>query len=210
MRSVKLIVLWLIIAIKSNSQITNPKIFEAKKIYFYGYDFNHFKFIDTKSRASDLVKDCLNGWVTFVNEKHGSQKKLSKALDKEVIINYDPTQSRYSKIDMSERMGVGASYVNKDSIDTYVSRYVFPDKEGIGLIVFIDCFYKPDKLCAMTYVFFDIATKEVLSKVTAESNNADGHGLVNCWGVGMNITIAEFWSIYSKAEKNYLKSTAKK
>jgi hypothetical protein len=204
MKTIKFMVTALLFCNAVKSQV-DKSVFEAKKLYFYGYDFSHFKFVEPAIRESSQIKDHINGWTTFVATAI-TDKKFKTFFDVgEATLNWDIGQSKSKSASVNDIMGVSKSTLPKDSIDVWVSAYNFPDKEGIGMLVFVDCLYKPKNISVTTYVFFDLSDKKVLGKETFEDNEADGYGLVRFWGEGLENNIAKYARVFRKQKSKSLK-----
>ncbi|HWY11853.1 MAG TPA: hypothetical protein VN026_11040 [Bacteroidia bacterium] len=188
---------------------TDHKVFEAKKIYFYGYDFSHFKFVEPSSIESSKIKDNINGWTTFVATAI-TDKKFKTFFDvDEAVLNWEVALNKSKSISADNIMGVSKTTLPKDSIGIWVNAYNFPDKEGVGLVVFVDCLYKPKKTSVITYVFVDLSNKKVLGKETFEDNEADGYGLIRFWGEGLENNIAKYARSFRKQKSSYNKTAGK-
>ncbi len=56
----------------------------------------------------------------------------------------------------------------------------------------------------MTFVFFDIATKQIIIADKFDGNNADGYGLPHYWAEGVTATIGLYApDVFRKNKKKY-------
>ena len=195
----------------ANAQKFDQKIFEVKKIYFYGYDFSHFKLTDTKARSGKEISENIPVWVGFMNE-HTTQKHFCRMLDVDtVVVQSEVAMGKNKSLNGDDLIGFSKNYLPKDSIDKWVSKYTFPAKQGVGMIAFVDCFYKPEQKSIITYVFVDLSSNKVLSKETYEGGAADGYGLGIYWGESMENSLGKYTKkVFRDAKDECLKSNSKK
>lgn len=189
----------------SHSQEKNneeKKIYEAKEIIFYGYDYTHFKIADAK-RMDEDIKKFVFIWIGFC-EEHITQKKLQNWLGKDKIDwNFDPTIALNKKL-KSEDLGTPTKHsISKDSIQSYINEYNLREKEGIGFVINFECFDNAKKTVSAYYTFFDIATKKVLMTDYISSRDGNSYNRVSDWGTAVIINIKNYLPVYNDKKKLY-------
>lgn len=186
----------------------SEKAYLADKIYFYGYDFSHFKFIEIKRfEQGELIKQLIPLWTEKVSNSLDS-KHLKKWMGvKEVITNYNATLKKSMELNSNSVIGVMKHELNKDSIPFWIQQYNLKETEGIGCIAFIECFYKDKRESSIWFAFFDLKTKEVYLTQRDDYRGADGHGLDNYWAIGMSENVGHYFNkVFSKERRAYLNS----
>ncbi len=181
-------------------------VFSVSEIYFYGYDFCHFSLIEGKRMGeSEKVKNTyVYAWIDWYN-KYIPEKSLKKWLGKESITyKFNQSIKKIKNIDHINLVNVIKTDIDTDSIPIYLKDYDFEESEGIGLIVFMEYFCKADNITSMHFVFFDIATKNILSSYNQISDKASGHGLIEYWGKGGEFNFRHYVDYYKELRKSTL------
>ena len=89
---------------------------------------------------------------------------------------------------------------------SFKQQYSCVRKPNTSSHIFVDCFYKPKKNSALTFVFFDIATKQVLLIDKYDANEADGYGLPHFWAQSCSVTITKYLvDVYKQNKKKFNK-----
>lgn len=206
-KSLTILLFTQIINVFAQTNGTN-KAYEANKIYFYGYDFSHFKFVEIKRfEQGELIKQLIPLWTEKVS-KSLDAKHLKKWMGvDEVVTNYNATLKKSMELNSNSVIGVMKHELNKDSIPFWIQKYDFKETEGIGCIAFIECFYKDQKESSIWFAFFDLKTKEVYLTQRDDYRGADGHGLDNYWAIGLSENVGHYFNkIFKKEKKKYLDS----
>ncbi len=185
---------------------TEKDVFDIKEIIFYGYDFSHFKLADAKLLSNGNIKKYIPAWIGFLNE-HTNETDLQRRFKKEkVAFNFEYTTSLIKKLNEDDLVTAVKHILSPDSIQSYISNYQIKENEGIGFVIIIECFEKEKKRVNAYFTFFDISTKKIIMSDYFGANEADGYGLSNYWGVGLNATFAQYiGEIYKKKLKVSLK-----
>ncbi len=171
---------------------TEKDVFDSKEIVFYGYDYSHFKLAEIKRLIDGNIKKYIPAWISFLNE-HTNELDLQKRFKKDkVTFNFDYTTNLIKTLNEDELVAAKKHIISPDSIQSFISSYDIKEKEGIGFVVIIECFEKDKKKCTAYFTFFDIATKKVIMTDYFGANEADGYGLINYWGVGLNATFGKY------------------
>lgn len=182
-------------------------VYTANTIYFYGYDFSHMKFVeDKRTEQGSRITEVINKWQQIINESLTAEyyQKTTKVESFVMLPQYGIEKSKNAN--PNTIIGAEKSSLNTDSIQKWVYNYNVTETTGIGLIIFIDCFYKPKKNSALTFVFFDIETKKVLTADKYDANEADGYGLPHYWAQSVTATIGHYnANVYRKTRKQLLK-----
>lgn len=172
---------------------TVEDVYKTTKIYFYGYDYSHMKFVeDEKENDGGRIYKTIPAWQRIVNEHH-DQKFMERTTKIDTVVmltEYGIAQSKNA--DSTKILSMKPQSLIKDSVQNWVRRYEFKEKDGIGYLIFIDCFHKAEKNSALTFVFFDIASKQILLYDKYDKSEADGYGLPHYWAQSVSVTVARF------------------
>lgn len=196
-----------LIALMPLSYISQEKkyadIFKTDNIYFYGYDFSHFKFIEAKrENQGQQIKVFIFELIDLMNADN-DEKAYQKLFKKErVLFSQNTVTELNTKIDPNEIMGFMRNKIPEDSLQGIINQYDTQGTTGIGFVQIVECFYRPKKEALVWYVFFDIYTKNILWAYENSNFDADSyHGLATYWKVGMTIGMGEFTAQYRKERK---------
>ena len=189
---------------------TYEDIFKERSIYVFGYDFSRFKFVEPKrSDQGKEIKENIYGWVGWMNE-HYTTKTFKGWFRKDTaIFSFNAINKINQEINpasiVAQEFESRQRYVlPKESLQEMVNKYELTEKEGLGFVCIIESFYKPKNEVSAYFVFFDIATKQILDATRFVNRDADGYGLVRYWGTGLGITFKEYFSnVYKKNNKKY-------
>ena len=191
-----------VVEIKTKKKDTSPTysfqprdaIFTSRKVYFYGYDFTHFKFIEQKRvDEGSQIKVFIFGLIEWMNTNK-KEKGYTKWLKKDTVLFDEQTVNNLNaKIKPENIMGFMKNAIPKDSLQNIINQYETKEKTGVGLVQIVECFYRPKKEVYVWFVFFDISTKKILDAYESVNHDADSyHGLVEYWGVGMGCNIGDY------------------
>jgi len=174
------------------TNITEKDVFASNEIVFYGYDYSHFKLEEAKRINDKNIKQYIPAWIDFLN-KHTNEKDLQKRFKKEkVIFNFDYTTSLINKINEDDLVTATRYTIQPNDIQKIINKYQIKEKQGIGFVVILESFEKERKRCNAYFTFFDISTKKIIMSDYFGANEADGYGLSNYWGVGLNATFGKY------------------
>lgn len=183
---------------------TMKEVYKTNKVYYYGYDFTHFKLVEPKRiDEGNAIKNVMYEWIGFWNEKL-TERNYRNFLKKDtVIFIQEPVNSLNTKINpekiiAKEFDAFKPHSIPKDSLQSIVNNYPIKETNGIGFVSIIECFYRDKKETSVWFVFFDINTKNIIDAFEVKSYDADGYGLVKYWGVGYVYAINKYSAKYYK------------
>jgi len=197
-----LITLSIILMLGFDSYTQNIQaIKDSETIYFYGYDFTHFKLAEAK-RMNDPVKDYVFGWVGYLTAKF-SKLTFQENMNKKIIFDFDESIKRNKNLD-DNLVTVFVPEPPSESIyHKIISSYKLKQSEGIGLIVFMEHADKVAETSKIRGIFFDIQTREILNSIAIISE-ASGTSMIRHWGK----SFVKSMSIFSQG--HYMSSGLKK
>lgn len=198
--------------ISFSQENTIQDIYKTNKIYFYGYDFTHFKLVEPKRiEEGKAIKNAIYEWIGYWNEKL-TENNYRKFLKKDTLIFVqDAVNSLNTKINpeniiAKEFDAFKPHVILKDSLQSIINQYQIKEENGIGFVSIMECFYRDKKETSVWFVFFDIKTKQIIDACEMKSYDADGYGLIKYWGVGYAYAINKYSSKYYKKNlKEFMK-----
>ncbi len=183
---------------------TIQDIYETNKVYYYGYDFTHFKLVEPKRiEEGKAIKNVIYEWIGYWNEKL-TERNYRNFLKKDtVVFTQDAVNSLNTKINAEnivakEFDAFKPHIILKDSLQSIVNQYQIKETNGIGFVSIMECFYRDKKETSVWFVFFDIKTKNILDAFEVKDYDADGYGLIKYWGVGYAYAINKYSAKYYK------------
>ncbi len=175
-------------------------VLKASKVYFYGYDFTHFKFVEPKRMGQDAqIKGLIFEIIQLLNDKK-TEKYYNNFFKKDtVIMNEEIVNALNFKIKAENILDFMKHSIPKDSLQTIINQYDTKGKTGIGFVQIIECFYRQKKETSVWYVFFDIATKKIIDAYETFNTDADSyHGLATYWEVGVSYGMGVYYAEHYK------------
>ncbi len=197
---------------KSDEDHFAEEIYNADTIVWFGADFSLFKLSNPKKSDKD---DELSNYVLAWNEEYKkglSNVKIAQLLKKKKVINdREHTDEVIKEFDYGNWIVTEKHTITIDDIADELSSYASSNK-GIGLVYFIENFYKTDPGQLNGYfVWFDIKTKNVIDYYYSKGQPSTVHfsgpeltiyslnkltpktkGMVGYWYRGMIDSTVEF------------------
>ncbi|HNP19713.1 MAG TPA: hypothetical protein PKL31_14845 [Fulvivirga sp.] len=195
----KILLLLLTVSLSTYAQ-REQEVLQSDSLIFYGWDFSQLHLVDEKYLGTDMTTQVLE-WVNFCQQR-ATEEWLSNKFQKKVTVNFTPTADRARKVNGSKVVAPTKTLINKDSLQAYVNAFDFPDKSGIGVIVFLECFEKPTKTTSGYYTFIDLSSKEIMLADYFSGREVDGYGLTKYWGISIMGTHNVYTSNFRKKLKN--------
>lgn len=183
------------------SQNNKQRIFSTNEIYFYGYDFSHFKLAEAK-RLNDgyQVKSFFVPWVGYMDANF-PHSEISGKMGVSLIPRYDVTIKLNELVNTSNVVTIFEHLINQDIIVDAIKNYELQEQSGIGFVAIIECFYKATKTASVYYVFFDISTREILDSYRFTSTKTGGLGLTSFWGKNLEANFKKYINKYYLSKK---------
>lgn len=172
-------------------------IFTIKELTFYGYDFSDWRLAETK-RVGEDMRVYIMSWIDLMKRKMTSDRLLHWYVKDNVTPNFAPTDERAKQIKPQHLVVSIKHYIASDSVQFFINAYKLTEKEGIGLVMIVECFDKESSRTSGYFAFFDIATRKILQLEYVDQKEVDGYGLTNYWGVSLNGVTSNHASSYRK------------
>jgi len=155
-------------------------------VVWVGIDFSLVKMVGPDfNKPDEIFPGMLDKWNNlFVKER---LKKISSEIDKEIEVDIEgvfEVNKKASKAQIKPFPGpddsIKKSNISNEAIVKQVKGYALKSKNGIGLVFIADCFNKLEKAGSIYVVYFDIASRDVISS-KRQVNGAGGFGFRNFW-----------------------------
>jgi len=186
MKKFSLFFLSILFCITSVFAADNGTISGAESIIWAGIDFSQVKMIGPDfNKPDEIFPGMLEKWNgLFLKEKIIT---LTKDLKKKIVLDVECTRivnkdTSASQIFVSPgpEDGINKTHITDAIIAKQVNSYKMVSKSGIGLVFIVDRFVKLEEKGAVYVVYFDVATRKVISS-KREVNSAAGFGFRNYW-----------------------------
>lgn len=152
----------------------------GEDVNYYGVDFSKTKTFGAAENGSQF-KDAF-GRINLLVISEWPKYDPGKFLHKNVAVrDIAPTTAVNNQIDPSGIATSASGYrLSEGDIADMVRGYMLKEREGTGLVIIGELFEKPTVLGGFYVVYFDVASREVLS-FRQIIGKAGGFGLRNYW-----------------------------
>ncbi len=176
-------------------------IYTTSELVWYGYDLSHSRMLDFKKfEDGDIILKVHMPGILAELEYMNSKKRMYEYTRKENII-YDMTsiQDLYkTELTSQDFIANRGNEISIEDIKLICKNYVLPQENGIGLVIIIESFHKPEKYVTGYVTFFDIQSREILyaTKMKGAAGSKSGFNLY--WGNGIKRITGYFFDKYYK------------
>lgn len=173
-------------AAKSTAAAPKNPLLASDTVIWAGLDYSMVRMFGTEgfTNPDEIFPGMLNAWNSlFLQERW--HERLGKALKQQVKVDTGGMSERnkLAKPDqVVARDGdlVGESHIKDADIAAAVKSYQMENKSGLGLVFIVDRLVKSQQQGALYAVYFDVATREVISSKRLV-RKAGGFGVRNYW-----------------------------
>lgn len=182
------------------------RIFNAKEITFYGFDYSSLKINDEKRQGQEANRFGFI-WLDYLLERV-NESNMSKWLKKEeVYFDFDITTTINRGLKSEDLLATEDHKIAKNDIQKIISEYDIDNNSGVGFVVIPECLSKKAKITFCYFVFFDEASKKVLWAEHVSSYDSNSYNRVTDWGIGLYVALYKrFIPIYNRRLKKFEKS----
>lgn len=168
-------------------------VINAPSILWYGFDVSNSHMLDfAKFQKGELILGANIPAILAMLEKTHTEKDIKRLTKKDsVIMDMVTLQDLYENIDPDKFIVHRNREISIDSIKTIVKNYSLPQKTGMGFVVIVEMFNKPDTYVTGYVTFFDIATRSIYYAAKMKGT-AGGTGFNRYWGNGINSLTERF------------------
>ncbi|MGB0402489.1 MAG: caspase family protein [Salibacteraceae bacterium] len=167
-------------------------VYDQDEVFFYGLDFSHAKMI---GEDFDNPKTIVNRYVPAWNQILFDEKNK---FDVEELLSF---KSAYYDLSILNSVNKDIDYrefrinrshkISREKFFESVRSYDLPQSSGLGLSIFVETFHEFNDECSVYYVFFDIASRDlvVIENVTGKTG---GVGFRNNWANAIHDTMRKW------------------
>lgn len=200
--------LFLFSSINAQKVFTNEKdVYDSETLFFYGFDYSGLRIADGTRIGQNLMP--FFPAVTKLMEGGHNQKymevKFKKAKGK-ITYNTSPAVKRNEKINNGKVAAEEARKLTPDSLSAMVKRYELPETEGIGYTIIFECFDRSEQTISEYIVFFDIATRNIISTKYLVSKDGNGYNYMGDWKKASIKAVDRLIDAYAKDLNTYKKA----
>jgi len=164
-------------------------------IVWYGFDVSNSHMLDfAKYQQGKTILGANIPAILANLDKIYTEKYVKRTTKKDsVVMDIITLQDLYVNIDPDKFIVTRNIEISIDSIKAIVKNYILPQKEGIGIVVIIEMFNKPDKCVTGYMTFFDISTREVYYTIKMKDDAGGSGGFNYYWGNGIYKLTTQFF-----------------
>ncbi len=180
------------------------RVITAENLTYYGMDFSLFKINETrKIGTEDKIIDYIPAWISeFEQEwiKDPYNSKMQKSMKKKISEHKVEVQNSYKLLKEKEWVTFSNNNLKLDSLEAKINNYHKHSDSGIGFVIIMELFDKPNEKVIANYTFFDVSTGKILWNMKV-SGFAGKAGMTRHWAQGINSTFLHFITYYSKVRR---------
>jgi len=182
-------------------------VLNSPDVVWYGNDVSHSRMFDFKKfeEGEVIIKANMPGILAELEYKYNEEFLKSKTKKEKVIFDMVTIQDLYKTyLDPKDFIVSRSDEITIDEVKIIVSNYNKKKKKGLGLVIIVEMFHKPERVVTGYVTFFDIASREVYyaTKMKGVAGSKSGFNLY--WSNGIKRIIGYFFDgYYLKAVKQH-------
>jgi len=173
------------------------KVINSPSITYYGVDMSILKLTNPEKIGQDEhIRHYLNAWISTFERELPPEEYIAKWLKKDHF-TFEPRDVQKRTELVGEEWIIWEDYsFTIDKLKEIIKSYELKKDDGLGFVINIENFNKPNEYISAYFTFFDIQTREILwaSKIKGEPG---GWGMNGFWSNGLTNTTKVF------IDKNY-------
>ncbi|MCE5320651.1 MAG: hypothetical protein LLF93_06075 [Bacteroidales bacterium] len=174
-------------------------VLNSPGVVWYGNDVSHSRMLDFKKfeEGEVILKANMPGILAELEYKYNEEFMKRNSKKEKVIFDMVSIQDLYKTILEPKEFIISRPYeMTIDDVKSIVANYKLPQKEGLGLVVIVEMFHKPERYVTGYVTFFDIASREVYyaTKMKGVAGSKSGFNLY--WSNGIKRIMGYFFDGY--------------
>ena len=193
MKKVYLLLFVLILSVSPAFAQNMQYVYYQQEVKFFGIDFSHVKMIGTFGfEESDRIVDSYFArWNEILFEER-VKFNVEQFFHKNRAMYHIHTFDKINREVDHNQLVVSHDYrLDQVKIFESVNRYDLPVNHGLGMVLYAESFNKLERKAVMHVVFFDIATRDIIT-IQEMEGEPGGLGLRNYWANAIH-DIMERW-----------------
>lgn len=139
-------------------------VFNTHNLIYYGWDFSQSKLTDL-SKIGDkrlIVEKYIPEWMAMMDNRYSADLLKRNFKMEQVTENFKSVQDLYRKMDVDAYISPSRYEISIEKLNSIVKSYDLPEKSGIGFVIIIENFNKPERFVTGYLTFFNIETRKIL------------------------------------------------
>ncbi len=165
-----------------DASASDAEVFNAKTLHFYGFDFTGLKVADG-SRIGQNSQPFIESTAKMLG-KQFNEKEMEIRLRKgkgNIPFNTSPTVKLNALIDNKDFISEKNWKLSAELLSEMVRSYSLEETSGIGYTVIFECFDRQAENISEYLVFFDIATRKIISARYLVSHDKNRYDFMGSW-----------------------------
>ena len=184
-------------------------IVKAPELVWFGNDVSHSRMLDFKKfeEGETILKSNMPGILAELEYKYDEEFMMRNSKKEKVIFDMVSIQDLYkTKLEPKEFIISRPYEMTIDDVKSIVANYKLPQKDGLGLVIIVEMFHKPEVVVTGYVTFFDIATREVYYSTKMKGVAGARGGFNLYWSNGIKRIMQYFFvnGYYHKAVKSLI------
>lgn len=190
--------------------VSIDRVIDAKSIVYFGIDFSEMRLTNPKKISSTrALRKFFPAWIADFDKDYEFEYRVKKYMKKdELIYRPENVQKRFELV-VEDWIVFGDHSFDVETVKSIVKSYSLEQQSGVGLVVNIENFNKPQERGVMYITFFDISTREVLWAVEMYGPSG-GWGMTSYWSTSIKKAFDKFFDLYRNRSKELRKSRKRK
>ncbi len=179
----------------------DPKVFSTTEFVWAGIDFSKAKMIGPEgfTNPNDIADNFLISWNNLIISE-SDKYNFKEAYEKSKQIDDLSVANRRNETVEADELVINEPYAfESGTLEEIIADYDLEEaNDGLGLVYVVESFNKTKEEAVIYVVFFDIASKEILSQ-EKYVGKPKGFGLRNYWAGAIHSIIKASGKDYQKA-----------
>lgn len=180
------------------------RVLSSDNLTYYGMDFSLFKINNPrKVGEEDIIIEYIPDWIyEFEKEwvKSPYDSKMQRLMKKKMSEHKVEIQNSYTLLKDKEWVTFTSNVLKPETLESKIKSYNKHSDKGIGFVIIIETFSKPNKRVIANYTFFDVSTSEILWSLKIFGLAGDS-GMTMYWARGLKSSFLHFIRYYDKVRR---------
>lgn len=181
------------------------KVIDANSITYFGIDFSEMRLTNPKKISSArALRKFFPAWIADFDRDYELEHRVKKYMKKDQLLYRPENVQRRFELVVEEWIVFGDHSFDIETVKSIVKSYSLEEQSGIGMVVNVENFNKPQERGVMYITFFDIKTRELLWAVEMYGPSG-GWGMTSYWSTSIQNAFDKFFDLYRRRSKELKK-----